>query len=75
MANALLIEDGILDNGETYRIRRTRPFNVEEEYPYRLHLDNGDVELFKTMIQAQTWVDGYAKGKGTFIKTRNRVNA
>ena len=80
MANPLLVEDGVLDNGETYQIRRLRPFNAEEEYPYRLYLDTGDieagdVELFRTMTRAQAWMDGYAKGKGTFIRIRNRINA
>ena len=74
MADALLIERGVLGNGETYEITRSQPYDAEHLYMYTLHYADGEVELFQTMVRAQHFIDGYAKGKETFIKTRDRVN-
>ncbi len=75
MADPLLVEDGVLGNGETYKIIRSRPYNPADEYPYTLHYGDGEVMIFGSMKHAQYFMDGYAIGKGTFIKTRDRVNA
>lgn len=84
-AKEILIEEGELDNGETYMILRSnRPIS---EKPYtlyfgtnvrvegsRLYFDNENVVLFHTMIHAQQFVAGYARGRDTHIKTKTRVN-
>ena len=70
--DGLLLEKGELGNTEKYSIRLHKDDCIENRY--WLHLPGNDIEFFSTMMQAKRFIEGYAKGRSTFIKKADRIN-